>query len=157
METTEFANALSDIACDLYFFALGQNDGNQALTIGTVADINDADYTQNADTFYGNYGKIIQQIKNHAPNAKLVMITNWVQGSTWTDYDAAIRGIASHYAIPVIEPFDDYFFNSALYQNYKEYGHPTAMGYSSMGIAMERLFSKCVVNNPSYFKFATVG
>jgi hypothetical protein len=157
LETTEFANALSDTACGLYFFALGQNDGNQSLTIGTVADINDADYTQNADTFFGNYGRIIQQIKNHAPNAKLVMITNWVQGSTWTAYDVAIREIASHYSIPVIEPFDDYFFNSELYQNYKEYGHPTTMGYSSMGIAMERLFSECVVNNPSYFKFSTVG
>ena len=157
LETTEFANSLSDTACDLYFFALGQNDGNQALTIGTVADIHDADYTQNPETFYGCYGKIIQQIKNHAPNAKLVMITNWVMGSTWTDYDVAIRAIANHYSIPVIEPFDDYFFNSALYQDYKEDGHPTAMGYSSMGLAMERLFSKCVANNPSYFKFATIG
>lgn len=157
LETTEFASALSDTAADIYFFALGQNDGNQGLTIGTVADIHDADYTQNADTFYGNYGRIIQQIKNHAPSAKLVMITNWVQGSTWTDYDTAIRGIATHYSIPVIEPFDDYFFNSELYQSYKNDGHPTAMGYSSMGIAMERLFSKCVVNNPSYFKFATIG
>lgn len=157
LETTEFAQALNDTACNLYFFALGQNDGNQSLTIGTVADIHDDDYTQNADTFYGNYGRIIQQIKNHAPNAKLVMITNWVQGNTWTDYDVAIRSIASHYGIPVIEPFDDYFFNSALYQNYKEYGHPTAMGYSSMGIAMERLFSKCVIDNPLYFKFSTIG
>lgn len=157
LETTEFSSALSDTACDIYFFALGQNDGNQSLTIGTVADINDSDYTQNPDTFFGNYGRIIQQIKNHAPNAKLVMITNWVQGSTWTAYDVAIREIASHYSIPVIEPFDDYFFNSELYQNYKEYGHPTALGYSSMGIAMERLFSKCVNDNPSYFKFATIG
>lgn len=157
LETTEFASALSDTACDLYFFALGQNDGNQELTIGTIADINDSDYTLNPDTFYGNYGRIIQQIKDHAPNAKLIMITNWVHGSTWTDYDVAIRAIANHYSIPVIEPFNDYFFNSALYQNYKEYGHPTAMGYSSMGIAMERLFSKCVVDNPTYFKFATIG
>lgn len=157
LETTEFTTALSDDACDLYFFALGQNDGNQSLTIGTVADINDSDYTQNPDTFYGNYGRIIQQIKNHAPNAKLVMITNWVQGSTWTAYDVAIRAIAQHYSIPVIEPFDDYFFNSALYQSYKESGHPTTMGYSAMGIAMERLFSKCVVNNANYFKYSTIG
>lgn len=157
LETTEFASALSDNPCDIYFFALGQNDGNQSLTIGTVADINDSDYTQNPETFYGCYGKIIQQIKDHAPNAKLVMVTGWVQGATWTAYDEAIRVIAAHYSIPVIEPFDDYFFNSALYNDYKEYGHPTALGYSSMGIAMERLFSKCVVNNPSYFKFATIG
>lgn len=157
LETAEFANALSDTACDLYFFALGQNDGNQGLAIGTVADIHDSDYTQNADTFYGNYGRIIQQIKNHAPKAKLVMIKNWVQGATWTDYDTAIEGIATHYNIPCIDPFDDYFFNSALYQNYKEYGHPTAMGYSSMGLAMERLFSQCVAANPTYFKFSTIG
>lgn len=156
-ETTEFSNALSDTACDLYFFALGQNDGNQGMTIGTVADIHDSDYTQNPDTFYGNYGRIIQQIKDHAPKARLVMIKNWVSGSTYTDYDAAIEGIAAHYNIPCISPFDDFFFNSALYTSYMEYGHPTTLGYSSMGLAMERLFSKCVMNNGAYFKFSTIG
>lgn len=157
LNTTEFQQSLSDTACDLYFFALGQNDGNQYLTVGSVTDINDSDYTQNPDTFYGNYGRIIQQIKNHAPNAKLVMITNWVQGSKWKSYDIAIRNIAAHYSIPVIEPFYDFYFNSELYLNYKNSGHPTAMGYSAMGIAMERLFSKCVIDNPGYFQYATIG
>lgn len=157
LTTSEFTASLSDPASDLYFFALGQNDGNQSLPIGSVSDIHDDDYTLNADTFYGNYGKIIQQIKNHAPNAKLVMVTNFVKGNTWTAYDDAIREIAVHYAIPVIEPFNDYFFNSNLYLNYKNNGHPTAMGYSAMGLSMERLFSDCVNKNPAYFKYSTIG
>ena len=85
------------------------------------------------------------------------MIKNWVKGDEWTDYDVAIEVIAEHYGIPCISPFDDKFFNSTLYTNTKLGGHPTAMGYSMMGIAMERLFSKCVEENPSYFKYAVVG
>ena len=43
------------------------------------------------------------------------------------------------------------------YNDYKVSGHPTAMGYSMIGLAMERLFSKCVTDNLEYFKFSTVG
>lgn len=155
--TSTLPSVLSSNPNDLYFFALGQNDGNQSLVIGTVNDIHDEDYTLNADSFYGWYGKIIQQVKNHAPNANLIMIKNWVKGDKWTDYDVAIEVIAQHYGIPCISPFDDKFFNSTLYTNTKLGGHPTAMGYSMMGIAMERLFSKCVEENPSYFQYAVVG
>lgn len=156
-ETTEFSTALSDNPLGLYFFALGQNDANQGMIIGDITDIHDEDYTLNPDTFYGNYGRIIQQIKSHAPNAKLVMVKNWVTGSTYEDYDTAIANIATHYGIPVINPFDDYFFTSAVYSGSMNSGHPTAMGYSSMGIAMERLFSKCVNDNVAYFKYSTIG
>ena len=142
---------------DIYFMALGQNDGNQAIPIGTIADIHDEDYTLNADTFYGCYGKIIQQVKNHAPKAKIVMIKGWIQGITWQNYDIAIEEIANHYNIPCISPFDDSFFSSNTYVDYMNDSHPTAMGYSMMGIAMERLFSKCVEENPSYFKYSTIG
>lgn len=142
---------------DIYFMALGQNDGNQAIPIGTIADIHDEDYTLNADTFYGCYGKIIQQVKNHAPKAKIVMIKGWIQGITWQNYDIAIEEIANHYNIPCISPFDDSFFSSNTYVDYMDGSHPTAMGYSMMGISMERLFSKCVEENPSYFKYSTIG
>lgn len=156
-DTTEFRSALTDNASGIYFFALGQNDANQGMIIGSDSDIHDEDYTLNPDTFYGNYGKIIQQIKDHAPNAKLVMIKNWISGSVYDDYNDAIEGIAEHYQIPVIDPFDDYYFTSAVYSGSMNSGHPTAMGYSSMGLAMERLFSKCVSDNVSYFKYSTIG
>ena len=155
--TDKLPSVLSAQPNDLYFMALGQNDGNQSLTIGDINDIHDDDYTNNPGTFYGCYGKIIAQVMDHAPNAKIVMIKNWISGDKWIPYDNAIETIAEHYNIPCINPFDDDLFSSSIYTNYKPDGHPTAMGYSMMGIAMERLFSKCVLDNPSYFMYSTIG
>lgn len=150
-------DVLNDNPKDLYFFALGQNDGNQHIAIGSENDIHDDNYTLNADTFYGNYGKIVAMTKAHSPKAKLIFIKNWVRGATWTDYDVAIERIASHYNAPCINPFDDYFFGSSIYLDYFNDNHPTAMGYSMIGLAVERLFSRCVVDNPDYFKYSTIG
>ena len=147
---------------DLYIINLGQNDVNQVVTIGSIADINDSDYTQNPDTFYGNYGKLIAQLKAHAPNAKIILVKSWIDGKSWNhnidyqSYDPAIQEIAEHYGFPCIAPFDDRLFRSYFYSHYKLNGHPTPMGYTAQGLAMERLFSRCVLENPEYFIDATV-
>ena len=141
---------------DLYFIALGINDYLQKLPIGTISDIK-SNYSENGESFYGWYGSIIAQVQNHAPKAKIVLVKIWTNGTEKIPYDNAIDKIAEHFELPVINPFDDYFFNSSLYLNNMVSGHPTAMGYSSMGVAMERLFSRCVVENPDYFKYATIG
>ena len=154
-----FTDALSDSPSDLYIFALGQNDINEATTKGTIEDIKE-DYTQNPNTFYGNYGRIIAQIMNHAPNARFVILGSWVKGISsasgldYQSYNDDIKAIAEHFEFPYINPFDDDFFNSKLYNNNMSSGHPTAMGYIGMSYAVERLFSKCVQNNASYFKYA---
>lgn len=141
--------------CDFYFLALGINDVALGESyIGSVSDIHDDDYTQNADTFYGNYGKIIQQVKNHAPNARFIMVKLM---AAWNEnFNAAIEGIAEHYGFPVIDPMSDPFFQSSTYKDKMVGGHPTVVSYSGMGLAFERLFSKCVIENYDYFKFSTV-
>ena len=66
----------SDKKCNAYFIALGANDlslGNNY--VGTSSDINTSDSTQNSDTFYGNYGKIISEIKTVQPKAKIFLMT----------------------------------------------------------------------------------
>ena len=154
-----FTDAITDTASDLYIFALGQNDINVAMTKGTIADIHE-DYTENPDTFYGNYGKIISQIMNHAPKARFIIMGSWIKGTSSTSgldyqsYNDALKEIAEHYKFPYIDPFDDDFFDSKLYNNNMSSGHPTAMGYIGMSYAMERLFSKCVQENALYFKYA---
>ena len=153
---------LAATADDLYIINIGQNDINVDSTVGTIADIKE-DYTQNPDTYYGNMGSIIAQIQEHAPDAKIILVKSWLntnKSGTETSYqslDSDIAAIAAHFNIPCIAPFDDIFFNSTNYQNYRAQGHPTTMGYAMMGLAMERLISKCIVNNPSYFQFSTIG
>lgn len=152
---------LADDPHDLYIINLGQNDVNNSTTVGTVADIHE-DYTLNADTFCGFYGEIVQRIKNHAPNAKIILVKSWVNHNKWgteisyQSLDNTIQAIADYYHIPCIAPFDDRYFHSNIHQN-RVQGHPTTMGYSMMGLAMERLISKCIVQNPSYFMYSTIG
>lgn len=155
-----FTEALADTPSDLYILALGQNDVNVGTTKGTVSDIHE-DYTENPDTFYGNYGRIISQLKAHAPNARFIIMGSWVKGTAgngvaYQSYNDAIEEIGAHFGIPYIDPFDDPFFDSTLYNN-MSHGHPVAMGYAGMGLAMERLLNKCVIENQSYFKYALLG
>ena len=156
--TPMFTNrVLGDTAKDLYFICFGINDNSQSLPVGTIEDINDEDYTQNADTFCGWYGRVIAQLKTHAPSAKIVLIKPWTSVASASAYGIAVANIATHYGIPCIDPYDDVFFYGGYLSPSINGGHPTLMGYNMMGIAMERLFSKCVVEHPSYFKYATVG
>lgn len=64
-----------DKACQAYIFALGVNDVmNGGIEVGTVDDIKD-DYRENAKTFAGQYGAIIQRYKEIQPNAKFFLMT----------------------------------------------------------------------------------
>lgn len=152
------AAVLSDTAKDFYFLALGINDsalGSQYL--GSISDIHDSDYTLNADTFYGNYGKIIAQIKAHAPNAKFCMAKLALRSSQVADdFCDAVANIANHYGFPVIDQYDDDFFFSTVWAN-KNDSHPTPMSYVGMALAYERLLSKAIMQNPGYFEFSTIG
>lgn len=154
--TDKLPTVLSGQAKDLYFIDLGINDYLQKIPVGTISDIKE-NYTENGESYFGYYGSIITQVQAHAPKAKIVLIKIWTDGTEKIPYDNAIDKIAEHFRLPVINPFDDIFFNSPLYLNNMVSGHPTAMGYSSMGLAMERLFSRCVIKNPNYFKYATIG
>ena len=155
--TEKLSELLADATCDFYMLALGINDvGLGTSYIGTIADIDDNDYTQNADSFFGNYGKIIAQIKAHAPKALFCIVRIPLCGTNVKYFDYAIDEIGQHYGIPVIDPYDDDFFKSAIYED-KSDGHPTITGYTGMALAYERLLSKAVHDNPTYFKFATIG
>lgn len=151
-----FTNCLNDDPHDLYMLSFGINDASAGMTIGTVADINE-DYTQNPNTFYGNYGRIITQLMAHAPQAKYILIMPWTTDADYTSYNTAVKTIADHYGIPCIDPSDDPFFKSHFWLGYKSGGHPTAMLYAGMGRAVERLFNTCVQNNPRYFRYAVIG
>lgn len=142
---------LSSEAENIYYLALGINDyyslGQSYL--GTIADITN-DYTQNPDTFYGNYARIIEQIQEHAPHAKMVMFTVANTDTVPQMFSDAIIEIAEHYNIPYIVQADDSFFRSEIYTNMVG-SHPTAIAHSGMAEAFERLLKKCIVNNRTYF------
>ena len=145
---------LNNPAQDLYFLGLGINDANQLGTnyLGTINDIHD-DYNLNPDTFYGNYGKIIDQIKQHAPYCKFIMIGCMRPKTMNINYEIftnAISEIANHYDIPFINPYDDNFFYSNCMNTLSNF-HPTPAGYNGISKAIERLSSKVINENANYF------
>ena len=154
--TSEKGKTLLDSsnADNLYLLALGINDANN-LGLDYLGSVNDikTDYTKNADTFYGNYGKIISIIMAKSSTAKIVMLdlANDDNNSLYNTYNTAIKNIAAHFGIPCIHENDDAFFNSSFYKD-KSYGHPTATTYGGMALAIERLFAQCCVDNVSYFR-----
>lgn len=147
---------------ELYLCALGINDEISLGTsyIGTINDIkNYASYSDYRDTFYGNYGKIIEQIKEHAPKSKIVLMSiAYLYNATEDSFTAAIEEIAEHYGIPFINIKDDAFYaKDSIYKTGQSYNHPTAPLYAGMAQANERLFCHCVVDNYDYFNDFTTG
>ncbi|WP_143454537.1 SGNH/GDSL hydrolase family protein, partial [Ligilactobacillus salivarius] len=128
----------SDI-CDLYILALGINDysrGKEAY-LGTTSDIS----TQ-GDTFYGNYSKIINAIKSKAPGSKIVISTIAYKSDLTDKYNDAIKKLATHFSIPVIDQQTEPFFSSDYYLNHMQGGHPTGPVYSGMAKAMQNLIEQ---------------
>ena len=142
----------------LYLINLGLNDKTQNVPVGTVEDIK-SDHTQNPTTYCGNMGRIIDQIKAHAPSAKIILIKSFwavnIPSYTPQQYysynSAAIEAIAEHYGIPYIETLNNVFFRSSKYiPNWIGY-HPTAPLYAAMGKEIGLMVGHCIMDNIDYF------
>lgn len=135
--------------CDLYILALGINDYSRGKEtyLGTTSDIS----TQ-SDTFYGNYSKIINAIKSKAPDSKIVISTIAYKSDLTDKYNDAIRKLATHFGIPVIDQQSEPFFSSNYYLNHMQGGHPTGPVYSGMAKAIQNLIEQCMSDNLSYFE-----
>ena len=118
--------------CQAYIIGLGQNDNNAKKTVGTPADIVISDYNKNADTFYGNYAKIIQKIKEVQPKAKIFVITDALEAVEAAGYNAAIRTIVGMFENVYLIDLYRYWTGApctTLLAGQKRYGHYNAVGY----------------------------
>lgn len=146
-------NKLSEIQrvkpLDLYCICLGINDGASysAEALDTINDIKDL-----ANSFYGNYARIIKTIKDHAPSAKIILFTSLASfGTKQADFDQAIIDLGNSFGIPVINVKDDTYFSSDFYAKTHSTGHPTPLGYALIATHLEKLMSKCLIDHYDYF------
>lgn len=145
------ANGLTKLntesAKNLYICALGLNDYNIADYLGTIEDIE-----LESDTFYGNYGKIINAILTKAPNAKIV-ISTMANDATPTKaiFNEAIINIANYFNIPYIDQRTNAFFHSEFYINGLYAAHPIGVVYSGMAKAIRGMIENTMVNNYTYY------
>lgn len=135
---------------NLYYISLGINDKNNLGIdyIGTEADMDSG-----ADTYYGNYAKIINAIKAKAPHAKIILIDSaWSTGKT-DPYYIATKNIATKFGLPLIKHSDDpYLASQQFKKDLMSHGHPVAISYAAMASAFERLTMQAIRDNIAYFK-----
>jgi len=149
---------LNDTPCNLYFLCLGGNDASQLGLeyLGTIDDITE-DYHNNPDTFYGNYARIIEQIKEHSPNCKFIMAmfhyykrAHSTTGNRQIFWEATVE-IAEHYGIPLLDWNNDPWYETDDFINGLRVNHPSVMQYSGIAISCENLFKDLVKDNYEYF------
>lgn len=146
--TYGLAKLNSETANQLYIVALGINDGNASIPIGTIADIT----SDSTNSFYSYYGRIIRAIKAHAPNAIIMLSTC----ARWTDvynpYSTAIRAIGEYYSFPVLDLAESDFFQSSFFATNQVHNHPTAINYSAMAREYKRLIETALEDNADKYQ-----
>lgn len=64
-----------DKLCQAYIIAMGANDLNQELPLGSAKDVCLEDWNQNAESMAGYYARIIQRLKSMQPQARFFLMT----------------------------------------------------------------------------------
>ena len=152
-QSGKFYNELMDgqHKCQAYFIALGHNDKNQNVPIGSINDINLSNPDLNNDTYYGNYGKIISKIKTVQPNAKIfcVCMKNKTQFGA---YNVAIKNIANLFATNVYVLDMEAYAPPLESWEYTQ-GHGNTMGYLNYSYQISSYVDFLIRKNPSEFKY----
>ncbi len=141
---------LPENKCQAYVIALGVNDrtalGDSYL--GTSADIDMSDPTNNADTFYGNYARIIQTLTTAFGSKFIVMTDPRVESG----FNEAIRYMAATFAnVYLLDLYADYGElydkGGVFYQFQDTSAHYSSLGYMMMGKFLEMAISRVMMNN----------
>ena len=149
----------SSEAQNLYIIALGINDvysilKNDESYIGSESDIG----TDN-NTLWRNMAVIINACYTKNPNARIVILgiadrtdgnANWQRLHELEN--SGLKAIAEHYNIPYKSMMDEEYFKTDFYKNNMIGGHPTAINYSGMAVAIEKMVEDLMKEYPGYFK-----
>lgn len=138
----------NETANQLYIIALGINDGNASIPIGTISDIT----SDSTNSFYSYYGRIIRAIQAHAPNAIIMLSTCARWTDTYNPYSTAIRAIGEHYSLPVLDLAKSDFFQSDFFSENQVHNHPTAVNYAAMAKEYKRLIENALQKNADQYK-----
>ena len=139
-----------------YIIGLGANDIALGVDyIGTIADVHPNNYQLNADTYYGNYGRIISMLRTIEPRSYIFVVTNPVYGSDAEIRNAlntAVRAMPTLFdRVYLIDPVvDDYTGNSFIHRNLVA-GHYTPAAYKYMSNMMIKQMGDIIYNNPEDF------
>lgn len=142
-------NLKSSDVQDLYCICLGINDNailsKEPSYLGTTDNIGD-----NSDTFYGNYSRIVSEVKAKAPHSKIICFGLSQTVEYYPQMTNAIRNIAKAFNVPFVDLLSNDFFKSNWYNSMLG-GHPVGPVYGGMATAYESLIQNAIQDNPDYF------
>ena len=139
--------------CQAYIVALGVNDRKKFETGNAETDIHLEDYTQNAKTFIGYYGGIIQRVKSIQPKARFFLVTIPTLYAN-EEFSAEIRKLAdifdNVYLID-LEKYGQDFRKPELKARYFMRGHMNAAGYQLIAWTFMTYINWIIENNIEAF------
>lgn len=140
---------------DCYIIGLGVNDAYSmgSSYLGTVSDVHVGNEDLNADSYYGNYSRIIAAIKTKSPRAKIICLTNpRGRSGNALNFNTAIKEIVPLYTNTfIIDLTQDDFYNSADFRDTWNGAHSTAPGYKLIARNIYNHISDLIQNNISSF------
>lgn len=150
--------ARSTGSLECYIIGLGVNDmaslGQSYL--GTIADVNIGSEASNADTYYGNYSKIIAELKAISPRCKIFCITmpNTAGGTPALrpSFVQAIKDVCALYDnVYVIDSYNDDWYNQTPFTTTRKEAHYNAVGYQLVADHLYEAISNYINSNLSEF------
>lgn len=137
--------------CQAYFIALGHNDYNHNLAIGSLDDVDLENWDNNANTYIGNYARIISTIKNVQPTAKIFPIL-MKNEKTYGEYNDAIRQVVTLF------PENVYLLEMDKYAEKRQswevtLGHGNAIGYLNYSYQVSSYVDWYIRHYPDEFAY----
>lgn len=145
----------SDNKCQAYVIGIGTNDTISAsFPIGTTADIDLSDSSQNADSFCGWYGKIIQTVITFNDKAKIFLFT-LPHPRVDNAKNNAIRAISELFTdnVFLVDLAKDYndLFEADEVTDFACNSHFSAGGYANLAVINNYVLSLTMKDNASEF------
>ncbi len=138
--------------CEMYYIGLGNNDyfslGESYL--GTISDVTVGNESSNADTYYGNYSRIIAELKSKSPRCKIFCFTepNIGNKELCHQYNLAIKEVASLYDnVFVLDLENDTFYSSKPISDTRVGSHYTPTGYKMMSEYIYKITCEFIISH----------
>ena len=148
--------------CQAYIIGLGANDisiiENNPSYLGSESDVHVDDYTQNPDTYYGNYARIISMLRTLEPRSIIFVLTNPSYGasSIRAQCNVAVEYMATAFDGVYCVPIDASLFNSGYISANKVKSHYTPGAYLYIANYLMQAMSKIIYDHPSDFFFVNL-
>lgn len=169
MTAKEYIESFADTQClwgkdklaQAYIIAFGVNDllGTRRYDFGDISDVDLESYKNNAKTFAGYYGQIIQRIKELQPRAKifLVSIPNACYSKEMEDKIIAHRNLLKGFTEMFTNTYliDLYEYSPVQEEKFKDvfwHGHMTPTGYILVAKMIESYIDYIIREKPQEFK-----